>query len=58
MYVIGGLGRDTSIHSGAVEVFNPQQQAWSELNLSAQQSAPFKRAFFAAVATDDCVSQG
>lgn len=50
VYAIGGLGRDMSTYLEAVEVFDAQQQAWSELKLDAQQSLPFKRAFFAAVA--------
>ncbi|CAL5218836.1 g567 [Coccomyxa viridis] len=56
VYAIGGLERDTSIHHEAVEVFDPQQQAWSGLKLDTQQSAPFKRAFFAAVATIDSLA--
>ena len=50
VYAIGGLGRDMSTYLEAVEVFDAQQQAWSELKLDTEQSSPFKRAFFAAVA--------
>ncbi len=39
-----------STYLEAVEVYNAQQQTWSELKLDTQQSLPFKRAFFAAVA--------
>ena len=39
-----------STHLETVEVFNPQQEQWSELNLHAKQPSLFKRAFFAAVA--------
>ncbi len=50
VYAIGGLGRDMSTYLEAVEVFDTQQQAWSELKLNTQHCSPFKRAFFAAVA--------
>ena len=50
VYAIGGLGKDMSTYLEAVEVYNTQQQAWSELKLDNQRCLPFKRAFFSAVA--------